>query len=122
MEVPGVRTSASTSPLVESRWLPIGTMSITEKGWVVRRGAQRDVVRGQAVTGLRTADTRVWRGQTGGCMAVGRRRDSGPEAQAREQAGAPKRHKSLQRELVSPKSQICEVAKNVAVVPTFRTQ
>ena len=83
---------------------------------------QRDVVRGQAVTRLRTADTQAWWGQTQGCMAVGRRRGLGPEAQAWKQAGAPKRHKSLQRELVSHKFQICEVAKNAAAVPTFRTQ
>lgn len=45
-----------------------------------------------------------------------------PGAQAWEQAGVPQEAQVLTRELVSPKVQICEVAKIVAAVPTFRTQ
>lgn len=69
------------------------------------------------MTGLRTADTRAWQGWWGRQVAAepwegqeAQDPPSGaphtpemPEARAWEQAGARKRHESLQRELVSPK-------------------
>lgn len=112
----------------------IQMMQTTEKGSdEAGTSGQRDIMRVQAVTGLCTAGTRAWRGQTGGCNDMGGTGGSHPLPDPRtlqrcqpprlgDRRVSPKRHKSLQENWLALKSQISEVAKIVAALSTFRTQ
>lgn len=109
----------------------VHTMSITEKGFgEAGNSGQCDIMRGTgsdwAPHSRHTGDKWLqwpWEGRES--------QDPPPRpphtlempgAQAWEQAGVPQEAQVLTRELVSPKVQICEVAKIVAAVPTVRTQ